>query len=117
MIRSRTFAGISFLTAAALGVSSVTVAGPLPPMLPGDIVQDRFVQRIDNRRQKQERIDWDRRYDDHRGPGRRAAPPKQNYRGRSKSALTGTDGMTIIAVPVVVQHHQNRTIAAEARAH
>jgi len=81
MVRSHTFAGISLITAAALGVSSVTVAGPLPPMLPGDVVQDRFVQQVDNRRQKQERIDWDRRYDDHRGPGRRAAPPKQDYRG------------------------------------
>lgn len=84
MVRSRSFAGTSLLTAAALCVSSVTVAGPLPPVSPGDLVQDRLVHRIDNRRAKRERLHWERRYDDHRGSGRRAAPRKQDYRGANR---------------------------------
>jgi len=95
MVRSRFTAGVALLTAAALAVSSVSVAGPLPPALSVDAAKNSSVHRIQDRRDRQgrqkrperrvkqergnrsrgdrPRVDWQRHYYDRSGRDRSRA--------------------------------------------
>lgn len=84
MVKSRSFAAISLVTAASLAVSSVAVAGPVPPALSVNTAKNPMIQQVDdwhgNRENK--RIQWDRNYyQEKRGP----APKGQQGPSRGRS--------------------------------
>ena len=74
-VKSRFSAGVALLTAAALAVSSVTVAAPLPPALSVDAAKSPSTHRIADRRDRGERgdrsrVEWQRHYYDRSGRDR-----------------------------------------------
>jgi len=85
MARSRSFVAVSVVTAASLAVSSVAVAGPIPPSVAAGARERPSILKVDapQYQQDRKRVQWEKNYyGEQHGPGRGGPPPKQGSQGK-----------------------------------
>ncbi len=97
MVRSRSFVAVSLVTAASLAVSSVAVAGPVPPALSVYGSKSPMIQQVDDwhGNQEKKRVQWERNYHDQGGPGGKNQGPSHGQSpgyGQSQSQGHGQKG-------------------------
>jgi len=95
MARSHSFVAVSVVTAASLAVSSVALAGPLPPSVSAGAAERPLIHKIDSPQYQQDRkrVQWERNYyGDQRGQRRGAPSSKQGYQGAPQGGPTPKQG-------------------------